>query len=45
MVAGKIEPPTKGVLISILNKKSKQEITSVYSDEKGNYKVGPIFAD
>lgn len=45
MVEGKVEPATKGVLISILNKKTKMEIGHVYTDEKGNYKVGPLYDD
>ena len=45
MVEGKVEPATEGVLISILNKKTKAEITSVYTDAKGNYKVGPLYDD
>lgn len=45
MVQGKVEPATKGVLISILNKKSKMEITHTYTDDKGEYKLGPLYDD
>lgn len=42
---GKVDPATEGVLIKVINTKTKQEILSTKTDAKGTYKVGPLYDD
>ncbi|CDW74259.1 nodal modulator 1-like [Stylonychia lemnae] len=44
-ISGKIDPPTEGVLIKVLNKNSKKEIMETTSNGSGEYKVGPLYDD
>ena len=45
VVEGKVEPATEDVAIKVTNKKTLQEITTVFTDANGNYKVGPLYDD
>lgn len=45
VITGKIEPPTEGVLIRIINTKTKNEVVSTHTDSTGSYKVGPLYDD
>lgn len=45
MILGKIDPATEGVLIKVVNAKTKQEVMTVQTDKKGQYKVGPLYDD
>ena len=45
VVIGKIEPATEEVAIKVTNKKTQQEVTTVFTDATGSYKVGPLYDD
>ena len=45
VVTGRVEPATEDVAIKVTNKKTLQEVTSVFTDAQGNYKVGPLYDD
>ena len=42
LIEGKVTPPIKDIKISAYNKNDNSIITTSLTDEKGNYKIGPL---